>query len=53
MECVFIKYDIIGVIDNRSEKIGCKIWDIEVKKILFMLIIGEKEVVFNMVFVRR
>ncbi|WP_113922169.1 threonine--tRNA ligase [Cognataquiflexum aquatile] len=35
--------DIIGMIDNRDEKIGRKIRDAEVKKIPFMLIVGEKE----------
>ncbi|MGY6558194.1 MAG: threonine--tRNA ligase [Nitritalea sp.] len=35
--------DIIGAIDNRDEKIGRKIRDAEVKKIPFMLIVGEKE----------
>ncbi|TVP50224.1 MAG: threonine--tRNA ligase [Mongoliibacter sp.] len=35
--------DIVGVIDNRDEKIGRKIRDAEVKKIPFMLIVGEKE----------
>jgi len=35
--------DITGFIDNRDEKIGRKIRDAEVKKIPFMLIVGEKE----------
>lgn len=35
--------DIVGQIDNRDEKIGRKIRDAEVKKIPFMLIVGEKE----------
>lgn len=35
--------DIFGHIDNRDEKIGRKIRDAEVKKIPFMLIVGEKE----------
>ncbi|MCL6258065.1 threonine--tRNA ligase [Aquiflexum sp. TKW24L] len=35
--------DIIGMIDNRDEKIGRKIRDSEVKKTPFMLIVGEKE----------
>ncbi|MGY6523287.1 MAG: threonine--tRNA ligase [Mongoliitalea sp.] len=37
------EHDIIGQIDNRDEKIGRKIRDAEVKKIPFMLIVGEKE----------
>jgi len=35
--------DISGYLDNRDEKIGRKIRDAEVKKIPYMLIIGEKE----------
>jgi len=34
---------ITGSIDNRDEKIGRKIRDAEVKKVPFMLIVGEKE----------
>jgi threonyl-tRNA synthetase len=37
------EFDIFGQIDNRDEKIGRKIRDAEVKKIPFMLIVGEKE----------
>jgi len=43
---VFLKMqenDIRGFIDERDEKIGKKIRDAEVKKIPFMLIVGEKE----------
>lgn len=35
--------DIRGFVDNRDEKIGRKIRDAEVKKVPFMLIVGEKE----------
>jgi threonyl-tRNA synthetase len=35
--------DIRGILDERDEKIGRKIRDAEVKKIPFMLIVGEKE----------
>ncbi|GAB4247324.1 MAG: threonine--tRNA ligase [Ekhidna sp.] len=35
--------DIQGFLDERDEKIGKKIRDAEVKKIPFMLIVGEKE----------
>lgn len=35
--------DIRGFVDERDEKIGKKIRDAEVKKIPFMLIVGEKE----------
>jgi threonyl-tRNA synthetase len=45
--------DIRGLIDSRDEKIGRKIRDAEVKKIPFMLIIGEKEMEDGTVSVRR
>ncbi len=47
------KHDIRGILDNRSEKIGRKIRDAEVKKIPLMLIIGEKEVEQGKISVRR
>lgn len=53
VERALTKHDITGVIDNRSEKIGRKIRDTEVKKIPFMLIIGEKEAEARTVSVRR
>jgi len=46
-------YDIRGLVDERNEKIGRKIRDAEVKKIPFMLIIGEKEFANNQVSVRQ
>jgi threonyl-tRNA synthetase len=46
-------YDIRGLVDDRSEKIGKKIRDTEVKKIPYMLIVGEKEVESNTVSVRK
>ncbi len=46
-------YDIRGLIDDRNEKIGRKIRDTEVKKVPFMLIVGEKEEAENMVSVRK
>ncbi|MBK5285064.1 MAG: threonine--tRNA ligase, partial [Bacteroidia bacterium] len=45
--------DIRALIDERSEKVGRKIRDAEVKKIPFMLIVGEKEQESNTVSVRR
>lgn len=45
--------DIRGILDNRDEKIGRKIRDAEVKKIPFMVIVGEKERDENMVSIRR
>ncbi|MCO6475221.1 MAG: threonine--tRNA ligase [Phaeodactylibacter sp.] len=46
-------YDIRGYIDSRSEKIGRKIRDTEMKKVPFMLIVGEKEEESGTVSVRR
>jgi threonyl-tRNA synthetase len=45
--------DIRGLIDYRDEKIGRKIRDAEVKKIPFMLIIGDKEAQDGTVSVRK
>ena len=45
--------DIRGYADDRDEKIGRKIRDSEVKKIPFMLIVGEKEVAERKVSVRK
>ncbi len=45
--------DIRGYVDNRNETIGRKIRDTELKKIPFMLIVGEKEVGSGSVAVRR
>ncbi len=47
------KHDIRGLIDLRDEKIGRKIRDAEVKKIPYMLIVGEKEAAEGMVSVRK
>lgn len=45
--------DIRGFIDNRDEKIGRKIRDAEMKKVPFMLIVGEKEQSESRVSVRK
>lgn len=39
------------MVDDCSEKVGWKIWDVEVKKVFFMFIVGEKEVEIGVVFV--
>jgi threonyl-tRNA synthetase len=46
-------YDIRGLIDDRNEKIGKKIRDAELKKIPYMLVLGEKEAESNTVAVRK
>ena len=46
-------YDIRGFVDERDEKVGRKIRDNEMKKVPYMLIVGEKEVADKKVAVRR
>jgi threonyl-tRNA synthetase len=46
-------YDIRTLIDDRNEKIGKKIRDNEVKKIPYLLIVGEKEATSNTVSIRK
>ena len=46
-------YDIRTLIDDRNEKIGRKIRDSELKKIPYLLIIGEKEAESNTISVRK
>ncbi|MEM0995168.1 MAG: threonine--tRNA ligase, partial [Bacteroidota bacterium] len=53
VERLLNQHDITGIIDNRTESIGRKIRDTELKKIPFMLIVGEKEVASKTVSVRR
>ena len=45
--------DIRGFIDHRDEKVGRKIRDAEVRKVPYMLIVGEKEAAGNQVSVRK
>lgn len=46
-------YDIRAIVDDRNEKIGKKIRDNELKKIPYLLIVGEKEVEKGTVSVRK
>jgi threonyl-tRNA synthetase len=50
---LLINSDIRGLVDDRDEKIGKKIRDSELKKIPYMLIVGEKEQAENKVSVRK
>lgn len=50
---ILAERDIRGFIDERSEKVQRKIRDAEVKKVPFMLIIGEKEQADRTVAVRK
>jgi threonyl-tRNA synthetase len=47
------KQDIRGFIDDRTESIGKKIRDTELKKVPFMLIVGDNEKDSNTVSVRK
>jgi threonyl-tRNA synthetase len=47
------KLDIRGFLDERGEKVGRKIRDAEVRKVPYMLVLGEKEVENNLVAVRK
>ena len=47
------KYDIRAIVDDRNEKIGRKIRDNELKRIPYMLIVGEKEAENGEVSVRK
>lgn len=46
-------HDLRGTIDDRTESIGRKIRDTELRKVPFMLIVGEKELESQTVSVRR
>jgi threonyl-tRNA synthetase len=46
-------HEIRGLIDNRSETIGKKIRDAEVKKIPFMIVVGEEEEKNGTISIRR
>ena len=47
------KYDIRAIVDERNEKIGRKIRDNEMKRIPYMLVVGEKEAENGEVAVRK
>ncbi len=47
------EHDIRGIVDDRTESIGRKIRDNELKKIPFLLIVGEKEAAASGVGVRK
>lgn len=46
-------YDLRALVDDRNEKVGKKIRDTELKKIPFMLVVGEKEVESGQLAVRK
>ncbi len=50
---VLAKADIIGEVDERSETIGRKIRDAEMRKVPYMLIVGEEEAAAKTVSVRK
>jgi threonyl-tRNA synthetase len=47
------QHDIRAIIDDRNEKIGRKIRDNELKRIPYLLVVGEKEADSHTVAVRR
>ena len=47
------KHDVRAIVDDRNEKIGKKIRDNELKRIPYLLVVGEKEAERNAVAVRR
>ena len=47
------KHDVRAIVDDRNEKIGKKIRDNELKKIPYLLIVGEKEAENEEVSVRK
>ena len=47
------RYDIRAIVDERNEKIGRKIRDNEMKRIPYMLVVGEKEAENKEVAVRK
>ena len=47
------RYDVRAIVDERNEKIGRKIRDNEMKRIPYMLIVGEKEAENREVSVRK
>jgi threonyl-tRNA synthetase len=47
------KKDIRVIIDDRNEKIGRKIRDNELKKIPYLLVVGEKEIENNEISIRK
>jgi len=53
LENQLLEQDIRGYVDDRNETIGKKIRDAELKKIPYMLIIGEQEKENGLVSVRR
>jgi threonyl-tRNA synthetase len=53
IESQLAKHNITGFIDERSESIGKKIRDTELKKVPFMFIIGDKEAEAGNISVRR
>ena len=50
---VLAKADIVGEVDDRSETIGRKIRDAELRKVPYMLIVGEEEASAKTVAVRK
>jgi threonyl-tRNA synthetase len=50
---VLNNYDIRGLVDDRNERVGKKIRDAELKKVPFMIVLGEEEVSSGDLAIRR
>ena len=53
LQAYFDEQDVRAIVDDRNEKIGRKIRDNEMKRIPYMLIVGEKEAAEGTVSVRK
>jgi threonyl-tRNA synthetase len=46
-------YEIRGLVDERSEKVGKKIRDAELRKVPYMIILGEQEATSGQLSIRK
>ncbi|UKK73251.1 threonine--tRNA ligase [Segatella bryantii] len=53
VKAYFDKHDVRGYIDDRNEKVGRKIRDNELKRVPYMVIVGEKEAEGGLVSMRK
>ena len=53
MKAYFDSVDVRATIDDRNEKIGRKIRDNELKRVPYMLVVGEKEAADGLVSMRK
>ncbi len=53
MQKYFKEHEVRAIVDDRNEKIGRKVRDNELKRIPYMLIVGEKEAADGTVSIRK